>query len=89
MKNKLPLKLINWYQEKTENQPHKCKYVPSCSNYAKGCYEKFNFFKASFLTLGRCLRCTPFFKPGYDPVPLTKEEKLKQQEEKSNEINEE
>ena len=85
MRNKLPLKLINHYQESTKDSPHRCKYVPSCSNYAKECYEKFNFFKASFLTLGRLLRCTPFFKGGYDPVPLTKEEKLQHKIDKGSE----
>lgn len=85
MRNKIPLKLLNWYQKKTLNSPHKCKYVPSCSNYSKGCYEKFNFFKASILTLFRCLRCTPFFKGGYDPVPLTKQEKLELEKEKNSE----
>ena len=38
-------------------------------------YQKFNFFKASLLTIWRLLRCNPFSKGGFDPVPLTKEEK--------------
>ena len=42
---------------------------------AKECYEKFGFIKASLLTTKRLLKCNPLFKPGYDPVPLTKEEK--------------
>lgn len=81
MKNKLPLKLISWYQTKiSPNTPPKCRYVPTCSQYAKECYEKFNFFKASFLTAKRLCRCNRFFKCGYDPVPLTKEEKKKLKE---------
>lgn len=77
MKNKLPLKLINWYQEKiSKNTEPRCRYYPTCSNYAKECYTKFNFFKASFLTTKRLCKCNRLFKGGYDPVPLTKEEKL-------------
>lgn len=82
MRNKLPLKLINWYQNGiSPNTPPKCRYIPTCSQYAKECYEKFNFVKASFLTTKRLLRCNPLFKGGYDPVPLTKEEKRKIEEE--------
>lgn len=73
--NKLPLKLIDWYQRNKNHNSKRCKYVPSCSNYAKEAYQKFNFFKASFLTLWRLLRCNPFSKGGFDPVPLSKKEK--------------
>ncbi|MCI5583027.1 MAG: membrane protein insertion efficiency factor YidD [Anaeroplasma sp.] len=77
MKNKLPIKFITWYQDKiSANTEPRCRYYPTCSNYAKECYQKFNFFKASFLTTKRLLRCNRFHKCGYDPVPLTKEEKL-------------
>ena len=40
MKNKVPLYLINKYQKATENKEHRCRYFPSCSQYAKECYEK-------------------------------------------------
>ena len=40
-----------------------------CSNYALEAFENFNFFKASFLTIRRLLRCRPFGKSGFDPVP--------------------
>ena len=77
MKNKLAIKLIKKYQESKDffGRGH-CHFYPSCSNYAIECYQKFNFFKASFLTTKRLLRCNRFHKCGYDPVPLTKEEKL-------------
>lgn len=76
MKNKLPIKIINWYQNQiSPNTPPKCRFIPTCSQYAKECYQKFNFVKASFLTTKRLLKCNPFFKCGYDPVPLTKAEK--------------
>lgn len=77
MKNNLPRKMINWYQTKiSANTEPRCRYYPTCSNYAKECYEKFSFAKASFLTAKRLLRCNRLFRGGYDPVPLTKEEKL-------------
>ena len=78
MKNKFPIRLIEKYQQGiSPTNPPRCRFTPTCSQYAKECYQKFNFFKASFLTTKRLLKCNPLFKPGYDPVPLTKEEKRK------------
>jgi len=76
MKNKIAIKFIELYQNGiSPNNPPRCRYYPTCSAYAKECYMKFNFFKASFLTLKRLLKCNRFFKCKYDPVPLTKAEK--------------
>ena len=88
MKNKLPIKLIDWYKrEISPNLNPRCRFIPTCSEYAKGCYEKFNFVKASYLVSKRLIKCTPLFKGGYDPVPLTKEEKEKKENEDNNEEN--
>lgn len=72
---KLAIKLIRFYQTHKIYDTAHCRYSPTCSNYALEAYQKFNFFKASFLTFYRILRCNPFSKGGYDPVPLTKQEK--------------
>ncbi len=80
MRNKGIIKLIESYQQdRGLHQAPKCRYFPSCSNYALECYKKFNFVKASFLVTKRLLKCNPFSKGGYDPVPLTKEEKMENQ----------
>ncbi len=73
--NKFMIKIIEKYQEGTKNSAKRCRYIPSCSEYAKGCYKKFNFFKATFLTIYRIVRCNPLSKGGFDPVPLTRKEK--------------
>lgn len=73
--NKLIIKLIKYYQSATKENKKWCKYYPTCSNYALEAYQKFNFFKATFLTIYRIIRCNPFSKGGYDPVPLSKKEK--------------
>ena len=46
-----------------------CIYTPTCSQYAIEALEKYGFFKGSFLAVKRILRCHPFAKGGYDPVP--------------------
>ena len=75
---KLAIKLIEWYQrEISPHTSHKCRHNPTCSQYGKECYMRFNFFKASFLTAKRILSCNPLFKPKYDPVPQKKIKKKK------------
>ncbi|MCM1186937.1 MAG: membrane protein insertion efficiency factor YidD [Lachnoclostridium sp.] len=47
----------------------KCPYIPSCSQYGIEAIEKYGAFKGSILAVWRILRCNPFSKGGYDPVP--------------------
>jgi len=47
----------------------KCPYIPSCSQYGLQAIEKYGWFKGSLLAVWRILRCNPFSKGGYDPVP--------------------
>ena len=47
----------------------KCKYIPSCSNYAIEAIEKHGVFFGILYSIWRIVRCNPFSKGGYDPVP--------------------
>jgi putative membrane protein insertion efficiency factor len=49
--------------------PPSCKHHPTCSDYAVEAIEKYGIFKGSYLSILRILKCNPFFKGGYDPVP--------------------
>jgi uncharacterized protein len=49
--------------------PPSCRYVPTCSEYAIEAIDRFGVFRGSFMALWRLLRCHPFVKGGYDPVP--------------------
>ena len=49
--------------------PATCKYIPTCSQYGLEAIERFGAFKGGLLTLWRVLRCNPWSKGGYDPVP--------------------
>ncbi len=46
-----------------------CKFYPTCSTYALEAVEKYGALKGGILSLWRILRCNPFSKGGYDPVP--------------------
>lgn len=49
--------------------PPSCRFYPTCSQYSIEAIEKFGSIKGAYLALKRILRCNPFFKGGYDPVP--------------------
>ncbi|MDX1386742.1 MAG: membrane protein insertion efficiency factor YidD [bacterium] len=46
----------------------RCRFYPSCSQYAYECYEQFGFFRASTMAGIRLLKCHPFHPGGMDPV---------------------
>lgn len=46
-----------------------CRFEPSCSNYGIEALKKYGFFKGSFLTIKRILKCHPWGGSGHDPVP--------------------
>ena len=46
-----------------------CIYTPTCSQYAVEAIEKHGIGKGMLLAFFRILRCNPFSKGGYDPVP--------------------
>lgn len=45
-----------------------CRFYPTCSEYAYQAYDKYGFFKGTYLTVRRILKCHPFHKGGYDPL---------------------
>ena len=49
--------------------PACCRFTPTCSQYALEAVEKYGALKGGWLALRRILRCHPFHKGGYDPVP--------------------
>ena len=53
-------------------KPPCCRFTPTCSAYAIEAFQKRGFFVGFALTVWRILRCNPFSKGGYDPVPEKK-----------------
>lgn len=72
MLSKLSIKLISIYQKIPGPWHNSCRFTPTCSEYAKEAIEKHGFLKGWYLSIKRILRCNPFGKTGYDPVPKAK-----------------
>ena len=60
--------------------PPACKYTPTCSEYAMEAVERFGPVKGGYLAAKRLLRCNPFAKGGYDPVPDAVETTIRKDE---------
>ena len=61
---------IRFYQRQISPlSPPRCRYIPTCSEYALEAVERYGAVKGSWLAAKRILRCNPFHKGGYDPVP--------------------
>ena len=64
------LKFVRFYQVVISPMlPPRCRYTPTCSQYAVEALQKHGAYKGSMLALRRICRCHPFGGSGYDPVP--------------------
>lgn len=67
---KVLIALVQFYRKHiSPGRPPCCRFVPTCSAYALEALEKYGALKGSWLAFRRILRCNPFHKGGYDPVP--------------------
>ncbi|HIX72951.1 MAG: membrane protein insertion efficiency factor YidD [Clostridiales bacterium] len=65
------IKSIEFYQKYLSGLKGRatCIYTPTCSQYAVEAIGKYGALKGGLLAVWRILRCNPFAKGGYDPVP--------------------
>jgi uncharacterized protein len=63
------LRTINLYQRLTAHRASPCRYVPSCSEYAREAIEVHGATRGAWLSARRLARCHPLGGLGFDPVP--------------------
>ncbi len=68
---KILLGMIRFYRKYLSGlkRTTSCKYFPTCSQYAIEAIDKYGPLKGLYLAIKRFLRCNPFSKGGFDPVP--------------------
>ena len=66
-----PFMLLIWIYQKMISPliGPKCRFTPTCSNYAMEAFKKYGVFKGFWLSVKRISRCHPWGGSGYDPVP--------------------
>lgn len=70
---RLGLALIRGYQRLLSPiLGSRCRYYPTCSDYAYEAVDRHGLFKGSLLAARRLGRCNPVGGEGYDPVPETR-----------------
>ena len=73
---KLLTRLVLFYRKNISPlRPPCCRFIPTCSEYAMEAIQKHGVLKGTGLAIWRLLRCNPFMKGGYDPVPEPKNHK--------------
>lgn len=73
MLKKALLQLIRFYQKYISPlSAPSCRFHPTCSHYGLEAIETHGAVKGSWLAVSRILKCHPFHKGGFDPVPAKK-----------------
>jgi len=65
---KIILAIIRLYQATASIRQPRCRFDPSCSQYALEAVEKYGIYKGSIKAIQRISRCHPFGSSGYDPL---------------------
>jgi putative membrane protein insertion efficiency factor len=60
---------VNVYQQLSAHRSSPCRYIPSCSEYAREALTAHGAIRGAWMSLRRLSRCHPFGGYGFDPVP--------------------
>ena len=60
---------VNVYQQLSAHRPSPCRFIPSCSEYAREAVVTHGAIRGAWMSLRRIGRCHPLGGRGFDPVP--------------------
>ncbi len=67
---RLLLAMIRFYKRHiSPHLPDACRFQPTCSQYAMTAIERYGALRGGWMAFRRIMRCNPFHKGGFDPVP--------------------
>lgn len=72
MKQVLQVALQGYKRVISPMLPHACRFTPTCSEYALEAVERHGAVRGSAMVVWRLMRCHPFARAGYDPVPAVR-----------------
>jgi uncharacterized protein len=65
----LKIPILIWHRLISPALPPMCRFYPSCAAYALEALDTLPWYRALGLTAWRIVRCNPFCRGGFDPVP--------------------
>ena len=62
--------LIQLYRQMVSPlRPATCRFTPTCSQYAVDALTEFGLIRGSWLSIARLIKCGPWHRGGWDPIP--------------------
>jgi len=61
---------VNVYQQLSAHRPSPCRFIPSCSEYAREAVTTHGAARGALMSVRRLSRCHPLGGRGFDPVPV-------------------
>ncbi len=50
-------------------RPPSCRFMPTCSQYALEAVTEYGALRGGWLSMARLLKCGPWHRGGWDPIP--------------------
>ena len=64
------IRVIEWYRHMVSPlRLPSCRFMPTCSQYAVDALTEFGLVRGGWLSVVRLVKCGPWHRGGWDPIP--------------------